>query len=150
MLERWGRNGVERLCAGSELDRLKVPVISVREGVDEPGLIRYVRAGRDEEFSRKLSLKMVDNLPAAVKDGTYLGRTPIGYRRVFTENTSYRKHPRPARAPSVNTPTTTPSVCPSRMCTVKPSTSSLSPLYFTTLMNAEHGPCPARSARMSW
>jgi DNA invertase Pin-like site-specific DNA recombinase len=99
MLERWGRNGSERLRAGGELDRLKVPVISVKEGVDEPGLIRYVRAGMDEEFSRKLSLKMVDNLPIAVKDGIYLGRTPIGYRRVFPADAVHQKHPRPDMVP---------------------------------------------------
>jgi hypothetical protein len=72
MLERWGRNGEERIRVGNELDRLKVPVISIHEGVDQPGLLRYVRAGMDEEFSRKLSHKVVDNLPAAVRDGIYV------------------------------------------------------------------------------
>jgi hypothetical protein len=53
----------------------------------------------DEEFSRKLSLKMVDNLPIAVKDGIYLGRTPIGYRRVFPADAVHQKHPRPDMVP---------------------------------------------------
>src|SRR5207249_8888152 len=49
MLDRWGRDSIERQTRGKELDKLGVPLISVLEGVDEPGLVRVIRAELVEE-----------------------------------------------------------------------------------------------------
>ena len=48
MFDRWGRDGAEWLTRAREFDRLGVPIISVQEGKDEGGLIRFVRAGMAE------------------------------------------------------------------------------------------------------
>src|SRR5919199_4403445 len=91
MLARWGRDAAERLRMGRELDRLRVPLFSVAEGRDEPGLKRGMHAIIDEEFSRNLSYKMVRAMPMAAKDGKYLARTPIGYKRIFPHDQPYRR-----------------------------------------------------------
>src|SRR5919199_4306531 len=55
MFDRWGRDGAEWLARAREFDRLGVPIISVQEGRDEGGIIRYVRAGMAEEEAIKIA-----------------------------------------------------------------------------------------------
>jgi DNA invertase Pin-like site-specific DNA recombinase len=59
MHDRWGRDGVEWLSRAREFDRLGVPIISVQEGRDEGGLMRFVRAGMAQWYSEQLASRVV-------------------------------------------------------------------------------------------
>jgi DNA invertase Pin-like site-specific DNA recombinase len=85
MLDRWGRDSIERQQRGKEFDRLRVPLISVLEGVDEPGLVRVIRAELAEEESRKNAQRVFPNREGAAREGTHCGMTPYGFRRVYPE-----------------------------------------------------------------
>lgn len=80
---RWGRDGVEWLTRARELDRLGVPIISVQEGRDEPGLLRYVKAGLYEEYSRQLAKQVRPAMERSARSGVHQGPTPYGFRRVY-------------------------------------------------------------------
>jgi DNA invertase Pin-like site-specific DNA recombinase len=93
MLDRWGRDSIERQQRGKEFDKLRVPLISVVEGVDEPGLVRVIRAELAEEESRKNAQRVTPNRERAAREGTHMGRTPIGYKRVYPEWDGKGKRP---------------------------------------------------------
>jgi DNA invertase Pin-like site-specific DNA recombinase len=82
MFDRWGRDGAEWLTRAREFERLGVPIISVQEGRDEGGLIRFMRAGMAEEYSRQLAKRVAPSRVRAAQAGYHLGPTPIGYKRV--------------------------------------------------------------------
>ena len=83
MFDRWGRDGSEWLTRAREFERLGVPIISVQEGKDEGGLMRFMRAGMAEEYSRQLARRVRPAREAAARSGTHMGRTPFGYKRVY-------------------------------------------------------------------
>src|SRR2546423_1915480 len=76
MFDRWGRDGAEWLTRAREFERLGVPIISAQEGRDEGGLIRFVRAGMAEEYSRQLAKRVLPAREKAAREGTYMGPTP--------------------------------------------------------------------------
>src|SRR5919202_3622621 len=49
MFDRWGRDGAEWLARARQIDRLDGALISVQEGKDESGVIRFVRGRLGEE-----------------------------------------------------------------------------------------------------
>lgn len=83
MFDRWGRDGVEWLDRAREFDRLGVPIISVQEGRDEGGLMRYIRAGMAEEEAVKLARRSRPAREASARNGIHCGVTPFGYTRVY-------------------------------------------------------------------
>lgn len=83
MFDRWGRDGAEWLARAREFEKLGVPIISAQEGRDQGGLIRFVRAGMAEQFSRDLAKKVQPNREAAARRGTHMGQTPYGCVRVY-------------------------------------------------------------------
>src|SRR5919204_1018865 len=85
MFDRWGRDGAEWLARAREFDRLGVPIISVQEGKDEGGLLRFVRAGMAEEYSRQLAKRVLPAREKAAREGTHMGPTFFGYRRMYPE-----------------------------------------------------------------
>jgi site-specific DNA recombinase len=91
-LSRLGRNGGERLARAQECDRLGVRIVSVVQGDDVPGLVRYVYAGMDEERSKEIAQSVRGPRDAAVRDGIHCGPTPYGFRRRYAEQPS--KHGR--------------------------------------------------------
>jgi DNA invertase Pin-like site-specific DNA recombinase len=93
MFDRFGRDGAEWLARAREFERLGVPIISAQEGKDEGGLIRFVRAGMAEQFSRDLAKKTTPNREAAARRGTHMGQTPYGYRRVYPPRESSDRLP---------------------------------------------------------
>jgi DNA invertase Pin-like site-specific DNA recombinase len=93
MFDRWGRNGAEWLTRAAEFDRLGVPIISVQEGYDEGGIMRFVRAGMAEEYSRQLGKRVRPSRERGAREGTHMGPTPLGYLRVYPPITDPRKHP---------------------------------------------------------
>src|SRR5919199_1886707 len=76
MFDRWGRDGAEWLARAREFDRLGVPIISVQEGKDEGGLLRFVRAGMAEEYSRQLARRVRPAKERSVRAGQHIGITP--------------------------------------------------------------------------
>lgn len=85
MFDRWGRDGAEWLARAREFERLGVSIISVTEGKDDGGLIRFVRAGMAEEYSRQLAKRVLPTREKAAREGTHMGPTPLGYKRVYPE-----------------------------------------------------------------
>jgi DNA invertase Pin-like site-specific DNA recombinase len=85
MFDRWGRDGAEWLARAREFDRLGVPIVSVQEGKDEGGLLRFVRAGMAEEYSRQLAKRVLPAREKAAREGTHMGPTFFGYRRMYPE-----------------------------------------------------------------
>jgi hypothetical protein len=83
MFDHWGRDGAEWLARAREFDRLGVPIISVQEGKDEGGLIRFVRAGMAEEYRRQLAKRVRPACEKAAHEGVHMGTTPYGYKRVY-------------------------------------------------------------------
>lgn len=83
MFDRWGRDGGEWITRARELERLGVPLISAQEGRDEGGLVRFVRAGMAEQFSRDLAKRMKAVMERTARSGIHYGRTPYGYVRVY-------------------------------------------------------------------
>jgi DNA invertase Pin-like site-specific DNA recombinase len=83
MFDRWGRDGAEWLTRAREFDRLNVPIISVQEGKDEGGLIRFVRAGMAEEYSRQLAKRTRPAREKAAREGVHCAMTPFGYKRHY-------------------------------------------------------------------
>jgi DNA invertase Pin-like site-specific DNA recombinase len=83
MFDRWGRDGAEWLMRAREFERLGVPIISVQEGRDEGGLIRFMRAGMAEEYSRQLAKRVLPGRERGAQSGTHMGKTPLGYRREY-------------------------------------------------------------------
>ena len=84
MFDRWGRDGAEWLTRAREFDRLNVPIISVQEGKDEGGLIRFVCAGMAEEYSRQLAKRTRPAREKAAREGVHCAMTPFGYKRNYT------------------------------------------------------------------
>jgi DNA invertase Pin-like site-specific DNA recombinase len=78
MFDRWGRDGAEWLARAREFERLGVPIISVREGKDEGGLIRFVRAGMAEEESRKIAQRVIEPRAQSAHEGVFMEPTPYG------------------------------------------------------------------------
>ncbi len=93
MFDRWGRDGGEWISRAREFERLGVPIISAQEGRDEGGLIRFVRAGMAEQFSRDLAKKVRPNREAAARRGVAMGKTPYGYGRVYPPRESTGRPP---------------------------------------------------------
>jgi hypothetical protein len=85
MFDRWGRDGAAWLARAREFERLGVPIISVQEGKDEGGLIRFIRAGVAEEYSRQLAKRVRPAREKSAREGTHMGRTMFGYKRVYPE-----------------------------------------------------------------
>lgn len=85
MFDRWGRDGTEWLTRAREFERLHVPIISVQEGKDEGGLMRFIRAGMAEEYSRQLAKRVLPAREKAAREGVFMGPAPLGYRRVYPE-----------------------------------------------------------------
>jgi hypothetical protein len=93
MMARWGRRAKERLRIGEEFDKLGVDIYDAHRGVpDQPGLIRVIMAGVDEQFLRELAAKAVDNMPKAAMDGKHTARTPVGFKRIYPEGQQYDRH----------------------------------------------------------
>ena len=74
MLDRWGWDSIERQQRGKEFDKLGVPVVSVVEGVDEPGLVHLIRAELAEEESRRNAQRVTPNREKGAREGTHMGR----------------------------------------------------------------------------
>ncbi len=83
MFDRWGRDGAEWLVRAKEFDRLGIPLISVQEGRDEGGLMRFVRAGMAEEYSRQLAQRIIPSRERGARSGIHMGPTPLGFTRVY-------------------------------------------------------------------
>src|SRR2546423_11764441 len=83
MFDRWGRDGAEWLTRAREFERLGVPIIRVQEGRDEGGLMRFIRAGMAEEYSRQLAKRVRPAREKAAREGTHMGVTCFGYKRVY-------------------------------------------------------------------
>jgi DNA invertase Pin-like site-specific DNA recombinase len=83
MLDRFGRDSIERQQRGKEFDRLGVPLISCLEGPDQPGVLRAIRAELSEEESRRNAQRVTPNRERAAREGWHVGSTPYGYRREF-------------------------------------------------------------------
>lgn len=81
--DRFGREGTEWLTRVREFERLGVPIISVQEGRDEAGLMRYMRAGLAEEYSRQLAKRVRPAKAASARAGVHQGMSPLGYTRVY-------------------------------------------------------------------
>jgi DNA invertase Pin-like site-specific DNA recombinase len=82
MFDRWGRDGAEWLARAREFERIGVPIISVQEGKDEGGLIRFMRAGMAEEYSRQLAKRIRPSRERAAREGKHMGTIPFGFQRV--------------------------------------------------------------------
>ena len=80
-------SGTEWLSRLDEMDKLGVRVVSVREGVVEHDMMRYVRAGMQREESRRLALRVGPTRRASAMQGIHMGRTPYGYTRVYPAQT---------------------------------------------------------------
>ena len=93
MFDRWGRDGAEWLTRAREFERLAVPIISVQEGRDEGGLMRFMRAGMAEEYSRQLAKRVRPNKESGARSGTHMGKTPLGYRREYAPPLPNGKRP---------------------------------------------------------
>lgn len=93
MFDRWGRDGTEWLARAREFERLGVPIISVQEGKDEGGLLRFIRAGMAEEYSRQLAKRVRPNKERSARGGTHMGKTPLGYRREYPPPAPNGKRP---------------------------------------------------------
>jgi DNA invertase Pin-like site-specific DNA recombinase len=111
MLDRWGRDSIERQQRGKEFDKLGVPLISVVEGVDEPGLVRVIRAELAEEESRKNAQRVTPNRESAARKGTHMGRTPIGYQREYPAWDGHGKRPCGVLVPHEPAPGDEPGKC---------------------------------------
>jgi Recombinase/Resolvase, N terminal domain len=83
LFDRWGRDGAEWLTRVREFERLGVPIISVQEGKDEGGLIRFMRAGMAEEYSRQLAKRVRPGRETSAREGVHMGPTPLGYVREY-------------------------------------------------------------------
>ncbi len=83
LFDRWGRDGAEWLLRAREFDRLGVPILSVQEGRDQGGLMRFIRAGMAEEYSRQLATRVKPAHERAVRLGTHIGPTPLGFSRQY-------------------------------------------------------------------
>src|SRR4051812_38959984 len=79
MFDRWGRDGAEWLTRAREFERYGVRIISVQEGKEEGGLMRFIRAGMAEEESRKIARRVLPARVAAAASGIHTGPTPLGY-----------------------------------------------------------------------
>jgi site-specific DNA recombinase len=99
MFDRWGRDGAEWLTRAREFERLGVPIISVQEGRDEGGLMRFMRAGMAEEYSRQLAKRVRPNKEDSAGKGVHQGRTPLGYKRVYPPAIDARRRPPAALVP---------------------------------------------------
>ncbi len=93
MFDRWGRDGAEWLTRAREFERLDVPIISVQEGRDEGGLMRFMRAGMAEEYSRQLAKRVKPSRERAARSGTHMGCTPLGYERIYPAHVASGHHP---------------------------------------------------------
>lgn len=91
MFDRWGRDGAEWAARARELERLRVPFVSVQEGREEGGVMRYVRAGMAEEYSRQLAKRVRPAREEAARAGTHLGPTPWGYARFYAPHVGARR-----------------------------------------------------------
>jgi DNA invertase Pin-like site-specific DNA recombinase len=88
MFDRRGRDGAEWLARACEFERIgferiEAPIISVQEGRDEGGLMRFIRAGMAEEYSRQLAQRVHPARERAAQQGTHMGPTPFDYRRSY-------------------------------------------------------------------
>lgn len=81
--DRWGRDGSEWIKRAAWLERHYIPFISVQEGREEGGLMRFVRAGMAEEYSRNLGRTVRPAKEAAARKGRHVGITPYGYLRRY-------------------------------------------------------------------
>ncbi|MDB5059823.1 MAG: recombinase, partial [Chloroflexi bacterium] len=84
---RWGRKGSEWLECADELQRLGVAFISVREGKEQGGLLRFVHGGLSEEYARQLAGRVRPNKEASARNGQHIGPTPYGFTRYYPERT---------------------------------------------------------------
>ncbi len=85
MFDRWGRDGGEWVVRARELERAGVDFLSVQEGKEEAGLMRFVRAGMSEEYSRQLAKRVRPAKERSVRGGQHIGITPYGYLRKYPE-----------------------------------------------------------------
>ncbi len=93
MFDRWGRDGAEWITRAREFERLHVPIISVQEGRDEGGLMRFMRAGMAEEYSRQLAKRVRPSRERAARAGVHMGATPLGYKRVYPAHVGTGRRP---------------------------------------------------------
>jgi len=93
MFDRWGRDGAEWITRAREFERLHVPIISVQEGRDEGGLMRFMRAGMAEEYSRQLAKRVRPSRERGARAGVHQGPTPYGYRRVYPAHEGTGRRP---------------------------------------------------------
>ncbi len=85
MFDRLGRDGGEWVTRAREFERLGVPFISVKEGREEPGLMRFIRAGLGEEYSRQLAKRVRPAMERSVREGKHHGIVPVGYILKYSE-----------------------------------------------------------------
>jgi site-specific DNA recombinase len=85
MFDRLGRDGGEWITRAREFERLGVPFVSVKEGVEQPGLMRFIRAGLGEEYSRQLAKRVRPAMERSVREGKHHGVAPFGYILKYTE-----------------------------------------------------------------
>lgn len=89
VFSRWGRGGLEYLIRLDELDRLGAALISVQQGRDVRGVMRFLHAGMSEQASIDLARQTRPARIRAAKRGTHTGSTPFGYLRVYPERTAH-------------------------------------------------------------
>ena len=86
-LDRLGRDGGELIVRCREMENLGVKLISVREGTEEPGIMRFVRSGMAEQYSRELARRVRPSLERSVREGKHHGIVPFGYVLRYQERT---------------------------------------------------------------
>ncbi len=108
--DRFGRRGEEWIARAKELERAGCAFISVSEGKEQGGLMRYVRGGLNEEYSRLLAQKVRPAMERSVREAKrHHGIVPVGYVLRYPERTGstggrYQAGtlvPHPAMAPFV-------------------------------------------------
>jgi site-specific DNA recombinase len=77
--DRFARDGGEFATRCRELERLGCAFVSVAEGVERPGIMRFIRAGLNEQYSRDLARRVRPAMEASVKRGTHHGLPPFGF-----------------------------------------------------------------------
>lgn len=79
--DRAGRDSDEFSSFARALQKKRVPFHSVKEGKDEPGIMRGVYGGMAEEEAKKIARRVTPAKIESVKAGNHIGITPFGYMR---------------------------------------------------------------------
>ena len=89
-VDRLGRDDIDPLIVWRELERLRVRVVSLTEGVDGP-FIYHIRVAVAAEERRTMLMRMQAGMDRAAREGRFTGGIrPFGYRVLgYKENARY-------------------------------------------------------------